>query len=214
MTQAQHVTAPEDDTICALDHTRAIGSPQADAATTSAPSLLDDAAFAAMISTHRFRLHKFVIRHVGAITEAEDLTSQAIAEAARLSHTFRGESLPSTWLYGIALNLIRNHLSRAPERRYEFVGEDTLQEQASNCPCPETVLGRSQTMHFIARAASELSPPMRAVFMLVDVHDASYEEAALQLGIPIGTVRSRLNRARNALKIKLLRAGIERAHPA
>ncbi|MGA0584026.1 MAG: RNA polymerase sigma factor, partial [Castellaniella sp.] len=65
--------------------------------------------FRELVQEHSSRLQRFIIRHIGNSTEAEDLAQQAFTEAARSYRTFRGESQLSTWLYGIALNLIRNH---------------------------------------------------------------------------------------------------------
>ena len=98
------------------------------------PSPSDERLFRDLVQEHSSRLQRFIIRHIGNISEAEDIAQQAFTEAARSYRTFRGESQLSTWLYGIALNLIRNHLSRAPERRYDFVGDSGLDDLAADEP--------------------------------------------------------------------------------
>ena len=67
--------------------------------------------FSELFGEHRDRLYRFVLRHIGDSTEAEELAQQAFVEAARTFEQFRGESQLSTWLYGIAMNLVRNHLA-------------------------------------------------------------------------------------------------------
>ena len=74
------------------------------------------------------QIHQFVYRHIGHATDAEDLAQQAFVEAAKAYETFRGASEFSTWLYGIAMNLVRNHLSRAPHRVHRFEDDEVLAE--------------------------------------------------------------------------------------
>lgn len=70
--------------------------------------------FRKLVQDHRQRLYRFVVKHIGWGTDAEDITQQAFVEAAHSYATFKGESELSTWLYGIAMNLVRNYLSRPP----------------------------------------------------------------------------------------------------
>ncbi|WP_255592755.1 RNA polymerase sigma factor [Bordetella sp. BOR01] len=161
-----------------------------------------------LVREHSGRLQRFIIKHIGNTSEAEDLAQQTFVEAARSYGSFRGESQLSTWLYGIALNLVRNHLSRAPERRYDFVSEDSLVNHASSNATPESAAEQAQTIRLLQEALNELPENMRDILLLVGLEDISYEEAAAMLTVPIGTVRSRLSRARNALRSKLQQKGI------
>lgn len=164
--------------------------------------------FRELVQEHSSRLQRFIIRHIGNSTEAEDLAQQAFTEAARSYRTFRGESQLSTWLYGIALNLIRNHLSRAPERRYDFVGDSSLADLATDALTPEEAVEQSQSMRLLQESLDELPESMRSILLLVGMDNLSYEEAAALLSVPIGTVRSRLSRARTALRDKLQQKGM------
>jgi len=168
----------------------------------------DQRLFRELVQEHSSRLQRFIVKHIGNTSEAEDLAQQAFVEAARSYQSFRGDSQLSTWLYGIALNLVRNHLSRAPERRYDFVGEDGLNGMAAEQATPEEALARSQTLHLLQEALNELPESMRSILLLVGLDNLSYEEAAAMLVVPIGTVRSRLSRARTALREKLERKGL------
>lgn len=165
--------------------------------------------FRNLLETHQTRLYRFIIRNIGNSTDAEDLTQQAFMEAVRSFQSFRGESELSTWLYGIAMNLVRNHLSRAPHRRYCFDDESALDGTASAAPGPSEMLEQSQTVHHLEAAMSELPQSMRDVLVLVAVDELTYEEAAALLTIPVGTVRSRLSRARTALRSRLESRGVE-----
>ena len=161
-----------------------------------------------LVREHSSRLQRFIIKHIGNISEAEDLAQQAFIEAARSYQSFRGESQLSTWLYGIALNLVRNYLSRAPERRYDFVGEDALYDHAAAGASPEHAAEQAQSMRLLQESLDELPGSMRDILLLVGMDDISYEEAAALLSVPVGTVRSRLSRARTALREKLRQKGL------
>ncbi|SAI25528.1 RNA polymerase sigma factor [Bordetella ansorpii] len=168
----------------------------------------DDRLLRDLIHEHSGRLQRFIIKHIGNTSEAEDLAQQAFVEAARSYQTFRGESQLSTWLYGIALNLVRNYLSRAPERRYDFVGEDSLATHAASESTPEQALEQAQTVRLMQEALDELPENMRGILLMIGLDNMSYEDAAVLLTVPIGTVRSRLSRARTALRDKLLQKGL------
>lgn len=161
-----------------------------------------------LVREHATRLQRFIIKHIGNTTEAEDLAQQAFVEAARSYRSFRGESQLSSWLYGIALNLVRNYLSRAPERRHDFVSDSVLAEHAASDLSPERVLEQNQTMALLQESLDELPDNMRDILLMVGVDEISYEDAAAMLTVPVGTVRSRLSRARAALRDKLAQKGL------
>lgn len=178
------------------------------ASPTAPPDPAEERLFRDLVQEHSARLQRFIIRHIGNTSEAEDLAQQAFTEAARSYRTFRGESQLSTWLYGIALNLIRNHLSRAPERRYDFVGDSGLADLAAESATPEQAAEQSQSMRLLQESLDELPESMRSILLLVGLDNLSYEEAAALLSVPIGTVRSRLSRARTALRDRLEKKGL------
>lgn len=178
---------------------------------TASPEQTDshrEALFRELVEAHCTRLHRFIIKHIGNTSKAEDLTQEAFAEAARSYQTFRGESQLSTWLYGIALNLVRNYLSRAPEYRYDFVSDEALDGQAAAAPSPAELAEQAQSIRLLQSALEELPENMRDILLLVGLDGVSYEEAAVMLTVPIGTVRSRLSRARTALRERLEAKGL------
>ncbi|MET1115634.1 MAG: sigma-70 family RNA polymerase sigma factor [Comamonas sp.] len=168
-----------------------------------------DALFQCLVQAHGARLQRFIIKNIGNASDAQDLAQQAFLEAVRSYSSFKGQSELSTWLYGIAMNLVRNHLSRAPQRRYEFTDELALAEMAGDTPTPEQEAEQSERMRHLQLALDDLPESMRSILLMVAVEELSYEAAAALLTIPVGTVRSRLSRARAALRVKLQARGIE-----
>ncbi len=171
-----------------------------------------EAVFGHLVAEHKDRLYRFVLRRIGDATEAEDIAQQAFVEAALNYDDFRGEAQLSTWLYGIALNLVRNHLSRAPQRQYRFEDEEALAELPGLGPTPEQQITLDQQMSLLQRELNDLCPDMREVLMLVSVDELSYEDAAARLNVPVGTVRSRVSRARSQLRQRFLAAGVSFRH--
>ncbi len=163
----------------------------------------EETLFRKLVKDHQQRLYRFVVKHIGWGTDAEDITQQAFVEAAHSFATFKGESELSTWLYGIAMNLVRNYLSRSPHRRYTFEDEEALSTTSSDRPDPSEQLSYTQSVRALQAALDELPREMRDVLLLVAYEELSYEEAALMMSIPVGTVRSRVSRARAVLRKRL-----------
>lgn len=159
--------------------------------------------FQECVKEHSVKLHRFISKYIGPHEDANELTQQAFVLAYEAYPSFRGQSAFSTWLYGIAMNLVRNHLSRTPNRRYEFVNEDALSDIAFDSPSPLESAELAQKINHLEEALEELPAHMREVLMLVALDELSYEEAAAFLNVPVGTVRSRLSRARSLLREKI-----------
>ncbi len=166
-----------------------------------------DAVFRELMAQHRERLERFVRRHVGHAHDAEDLAQQAFVEAARTYASFRGDSQLSTWLYGIAMNLVRHHLSRARGRHGHGdghpSGDEALAELAAEGAPPDVRCDHAQLVRHLQADLQALMPEMREVLLLVALDDLSYEEAAATLAVPVGTVRSRVSRARAQLRQRM-----------
>lgn len=187
------------------DYVAACGYVQQEALTSEAER---NALFHALAQAHGLRLYRFILKNTGHHGDAQDLAQQAFLEAVRSFPLFKGESELSTWLYGIALNLLRNHLSRAPQRRYHFTGLDVLEGVADPRLPPAEALEKKQQLRCLLDAFAGLPRSMQDILRLVAVDDMSYEEAAALLSVPVGTVRSRLSRARSALRMRLQAAGV------
>jgi RNA polymerase sigma factor (sigma-70 family) len=159
--------------------------------------------FRALFEEYRRPLYRFVLRSIGNAADAEDLAQQAFLEAYRGMGSFRGESELSTWLYGIAMNLVRNYLNRAPHRVRQYEPEGVLETLAGEADGPEELIERMELATRLYAQVESLSDDLKQIFLLIAIEGASYEEAAQRLSIPLGTVRSRLFRAREMLKVQL-----------
>jgi RNA polymerase sigma factor (sigma-70 family) len=159
--------------------------------------------FRDLVAQHGERLQAFVLRHIGHPDEAADIAQQAFVEAAAAISRFRGDSQLSTWLYGIAMNLVRNYLSRAPQRVHKFETDDALADLPDGGAEPDEQFDRTRAIERLTAELASLPAEMREVLLLVAVEEVSYEEAATLLAIPVGTVRSRVFRARAALKERM-----------
>lgn len=159
--------------------------------------------FRKLVTEYGRPLYYFILRKVRHDADAEDLAQQAFVEAAASYSRFRGEAELSTWLFGIATNLTRNYLSRSPYRRHQFETADLLEdfEAPQPGPCDQMIL--TESVRQLHLAISALPKGSADALMLVGVDGLSYEEAARRLGVPVGTVRSRVSRARAEVRQKL-----------
>lgn len=174
------------------------------------PDMLDrEKLFRQLVTQHQGRLYRFVTKYVDHPDDAADIAQQAFAEASRTIATFRGESKLSTWLFGIAMNMVRNYLSRAPHRIYKFETEESLSTIASTTIEPSEHLNQRETLQLVFAALAELPEEMGEVLSMVAIEEISYQDVADKLGIPLGTVRSRVSRARAGLRSHLEKSGVQ-----
>ncbi len=164
----------------------------------------DGRAFEELVAAHQHRVFGIALRMLGVAAEAEEVAQEVFLRAHRAIRDFRGEARLSTWLYAITSRLCLSRLG-APERRAARGSEDDLTRLPGSGEDPVARLERSELAEALERAITELPEDRRIVVVLRDVEGLSYEEIAGVLGIEIGTVRSRLHRARMDLKSKLER---------
>jgi RNA polymerase sigma-70 factor (ECF subfamily) len=164
----------------------------------------DRVAFEAFVTTHQHRVYGLALRMLGHPAEAQDVAQEVFLRAHRGLAEFRGEARLATWLYAITSRVCLNRLA-AGERRLERHGDETLVRLPDARPGPDRALEQGELEEALHRAIAELPEDRRIVVLLRDVEGLAYEEIALALELPIGTVRSRLHRARLDLKEKLER---------
>lgn len=169
-----------------------------------AASLADPAAFVALFDRHADQINRYLRRRVGSDT-ADELTSETFAQAFEHRARFDGRRADARpWLYGIAHNLLRHHY-RTEERdlrAYARTGIDPTQHALDTSA--GTLDGAPSTLE-LADALAQLSSEERDVLLLIAWGELDYNEVADALGIPLGTVRSRLNRARRRIRELLAR---------
>ncbi len=161
------------------------------------------AALAQLARTDSRNLYHFILKRVGDPHEAEDLMQQAFEEALRHLDDFRGDCALGTWVYGIAVNLLRNHLSRSPNRVHTFDSEEALDTLLSDASGPEEQAMQTDWLTKLDYCLEQLPEEMRLTIMMVLVNETSCSDAAQALNVPIGTIRSRICRARKMLKEKM-----------
>lgn len=159
----------------------------------------------------RGNLYWFVYRRVRDATEAEEITQETFAEATRSLSRFSGNSTLRTWLYGIAINLISSHMRRSPSRRFRFESDETLEQLTQDGADPLQQLMAPQLLGRVLEHVESLPHAMRETLVMVFLSEVSYEDTAAALNVPIGTIRSRISRARSLLRARLQADGIPMA---
>jgi len=169
----------------------------------------DKRAFDLLINKYQHRIVSLVARYVSDQTEAQDVAQEAFIKAYRAIERFRGDSAFYTWLYRIAINTAKNWLVARKRRppatdidatdAEQYDMESRLKEQGT----PENELMREEIKRTVFDTISELPDDLRTAIMLREMEGMSYEDIAITMDCPIGTVRSRIFRAREAIDEKL-----------
>tara|TARA_A100001037_G_scaffold19501_1_gene16580 strand:- start:97 stop:681 length:585 start_codon:yes stop_codon:yes gene_type:complete len=165
----------------------------------------DRDAFDLLFSRYQHKILNLVSRYLRDPQDVEDVAQEAFIKAFRALPRFRGDSAFYTWLYRIAINTAKNHLvtrGRRPpgtdvdvEDAEHFDGNDALRESES----PESVLARDQLSAEIDGAIADLPDDLRSAVTLREFDGLSYEQIAEIMDCPVGTVRSRIFRARESI---------------
>ena len=167
-------------------------------------------AFEELVRRYEKRVYAVALRSSGSPEDAADITQEVFLRAWRSIESFRGDSGFSTWLFRITMNLcvdFARHKHAQPQLQ-PLVGEDDAERPIRDtAPTPEEHLDNSELGRELAAALDEVSEEHRRIVLLRDVSGMSYTEIAEILEISEGTVKSRLSRARIALRTVLLRRG-------
>jgi len=169
----------------------------------------DKQAFDVLVLKYQNKIIQLVNRYVHDSDEARDVAQEAFIKAYRAIGRFRGDSAFYTWLYRIAINTAKNYLvasGRRPPRSdidaqdaEQYEGATGLREYAT----PERLLQKDEIQEAIAEAIDALPDDLRTAITLRELEGLSYEEIAQTMDCPIGTVRSRIFRARDAIDTRL-----------
>jgi len=170
----------------------------------------DKHAFELLVSKYQRKLARLLSRFIRDSAEVEDVTQEAFIKAYRALPTFRGDSAFYTWLYRIGINTAKNYLvamgRRAPttteidsEEAEDYEGGDQLRDLNT----PESELMSRQVGEAVNQSLAELPDELRTAITLREIEGLSYEDIANIMNCPIGTVRSRIFRAREAIATNL-----------
>ena len=169
----------------------------------------DKKAFDLLVLKYQQRIINLVSRFVYSPSDAQDIAQEAFIKAYRALPNFRGESAFYTWMYRIAVNTAKNHLAVKSRRPLESAqdiddveqieGDNTLRHQET----PEHLLLRDEIQETILNSIEALPEDLKAAITLREVEGLSYEDISSAMDCPIGTVRSRIYRAREAIDKEL-----------
>jgi RNA polymerase sigma-70 factor (ECF subfamily) len=170
----------------------------------------DKHAYELLVAKYQRRLARLISRFVRDASEVEDVTQDAFIKAYRSLPTFRGESAFYTWLYRIGINTAKNHLlglKRRPPTSTQFDSDEAEGFEDAGLlhevNTPENELMSKQVVAVVNSSLDELPDDLRTALTLREIEGLSYEEIADVMNCPIGTVRSRIFRAREAIAEKL-----------
>ena len=169
----------------------------------------DRPAFDFLVIKYQHKIIQLVNRYVKDPSEAQDVAQETFIKAYRALGNFRGDSAFYTWLYRIAINTAKNYLVSRSRRSSDYEVDVQDAEAIENAPqlqgmdTPERLLLNQEIIDTIKMAIDKLPEEMRTAIMLREFEGMSYEEIAEAMDCPVGTVRSRIFRAREAIDNKL-----------
>jgi RNA polymerase sigma-70 factor, ECF subfamily len=169
----------------------------------------DRSAFDFLVIKYQHKIIQLVNRYVKDPSEAQDVAQETFIKAYRALGNFRGDSAFYTWLYRIAINTAKNYLVSRSRRSSDYEVDVQDAEAIENAPqlqgmdTPERLLLNQEIIDTIKMAIDKLPEEMRTAIMLREFEGMSYEEIAEAMDCPVGTVRSRIFRAREAIDNKL-----------
>ena len=170
----------------------------------------DKLAFELLVLKYQRKLGRLLSRFVRDSAEVEDVTQEAFIKAYRALPSFRGDSAFYTWLYRIGINTAKNYLVALGRRAPTTTGFDNEEaegfedaEQLRDSSTPESELEGKEIAATVNRAMDALPADLRTAITLREIEGLSYEEIATVMNCPVGTVRSRIFRARDAIAAEL-----------
>ncbi|HEY3325804.1 MAG TPA: RNA polymerase sigma factor RpoE [Novimethylophilus sp.] len=170
----------------------------------------DKQAFGLLVDKYRRKLGRLLSRFIRDQAEVEDVVQEAFIKAYRALPNFRGESAFYTWLYRIGINTAKNYLvsmGRRPQTSNEIEVDDAENFEDGNelrtMDTPETELMTQEIAKTVQSAIDALPEDLRTAIVLREIEGLSYDEIATMMDCPIGTVRSRIFRARESIAERL-----------
>jgi RNA polymerase sigma-70 factor, ECF subfamily len=162
----------------------------------------DEDAFGAFVCRHTATVHRWMTRAVGE-SDADDMTQDVFLKAYRGLPGFRGDAPPRAWLASIADNAVKNRYRARSRFRRVFAGSSDARpdlDRPQTGAGPEDDARAGESRRLVAEALKRMAPEFRMPVVLRDLEEWSYEEIAVSLAVPVGTVKSRIARGRGQLK--------------
>ena len=165
----------------------------------------DREAFGELVEQYRDNVYRLAYRMCGNAYDADEAAQEAFVAAWRALPNFRGDAKFSTWLYRLTTNAAIDVMRR--EKRHQSAGDGEMIEVADDADSPQETVERTEQQEAVQEALATLSEEYREVLLLRYMEELDYAEIAEVLQLPSGTVKSRINRAKAALKTALLKSG-------
>ena len=165
----------------------------------------DREAFGGLVEQYRDNVYRLAYRMCGNAYDADEAAQEAFVAAWRALPNFRGDAKFSTWLYRLTTNAAIDVMRR--EKRHQTVGDGEMMDLADDADSPQETVERTEQQEAVQKALATLSEEYREVLLLRYMEELDYAEIAEVLQLPSGTVKSRINRAKAALKTALLKSG-------
>lgn len=168
-------------------------------------------AFEELVARNETKVYAIAYRFMGNADDASDLAQDAFLKAFKSIKSFRKEASFSTWMAKIVSNVCRDELRKIKRRPTSYLDEEVFLEEGTvskqikdTNPTPEQIIEKKEMSLFLQNLLSQMNPEYRMVIILRDIQGYSYGEIAEITETSIGTVKSRINRARKALKEKII----------
>jgi RNA polymerase sigma-70 factor (ECF subfamily) len=167
----------------------------------------DENAYIVLVNRYKDKLINFIYHYLKDSESAEDVVQETMIKLYQKKHYYKEIAKFSTWLYTIAKNLANTELRKRKNRKTTFLSHFSNDDKTYEIPSDDLEIGQQvQTdvvNEIIKNAVNQLSEKFKTVIILRDIQEISYEEISEIIGIPIGTVKSRINRARLQLQVEL-----------
>ena len=169
----------------------------------------DKKAFDVLVIKYQHKIVKLVMRYIRDPAEAQDVSQEAFIKAYRALPKFRGDSAFYTWLYRIAINTAKNHIVSMNRKPLDYdldpqnLDGYEVHPKLRNDDAPDKILQREELRQTLEDAIDALPEELRVAIVLREIDGLSYEEIAEAMECPVGTVRSRIFRARDAVDKKI-----------
>ena len=167
----------------------------------------DENAYIELVNRYKDKLINFIFNYLGDLESSEDVVQETMIKLYQKKHYYKEIAKFSTWLYTIAKNLANTELRKRKKRKTtllsQFSKDDTTYDLPSNDPEPGQEIQTDIVNKIIRDAIDQLSEKFKIVIVLRDIQGLSYEDISEIINVPIGTVKSRINRARLQLQVEL-----------
>jgi len=167
----------------------------------------DENAYIELVNRYKDKLINFIFNYLGDLESSEDVVQETMIKLYQKKHYYKEIAKFSTWLYTIAKNLANTELRKRKQRKTtllsQFSKDDKTYELPSNDPEPGQEIQTNIVNKIIRNAVDQLSEKFKIVIVLRDFQGLSYEDISEVINVPIGTVKSRINRARLQLQVEL-----------